>query len=276
MTESELLQIDVEGVIRAKNPKLAKRVPGFIIRYLKRIIHQNEINELLKNNRGVTGLDFVNACINHMELKIEVKGFENVPESGRFVFAANHPLGGLESIVLMKVVSSKFSGFVFVVNDILMALKPLAVLFVPVNKHGSQSRESINKINDAYTSNKQILYFPAGLVSRKIKGKIVDLAWQKSFVSKAIETERDVIPVYIEGRNSRFFYNLARLRKFFGIKSNIEMLYLVDETVKQRGKTIKLIFGKPVSYKTFDKTKNAAEWAAYLRDLTYSLKNSAE
>lgn len=276
MTESELLQIDVEGVIRAKNPKLAKRVPRFIIRYLKRIIHQNEINELLKNNRGIVGLDFVNACIDYMELKIEVKGFENVPESGKFVFAANHPLGGLESIVLMKVVSSKFSGFVFVVNDILMALKPLASLLVPVNKHGSQSRESIIKINDAYNSDKQILYFPAGLVSRKIKGKIADLSWQKSFVSKAIEFERDVIPVFIEGRNSRFFYNLARLRKFFRIKSNIEMLYLVDETVKQRGKTIKLVFGKPVSYKTFDKTKNAAEWAAYLRGLTYSLKNSAE
>jgi putative hemolysin len=227
----------------------------------------------MEANRENYNLDFVDSVIKYMDLKIVVKGFENVPKSGRFVFAANHPLGGLESIVLMKVISEKFSDFTFVVNDILMVLTPLSGLFVPINKHGSQSREGLNRINEAYSSNRQLLYFPAGLVSRKIKGKIIDLKWQKSFVSKSIEYDRDIVPVYIDGNNSRFFYNLSNLRKFFGIKVNIEMLYLVDEMIKQKGKTISLTFGEPIPTSIFDKSKNISDWADYLRDLTYSLKN---
>jgi putative hemolysin len=273
MSESEILKVDVEGILKAKNPALAKKLPRFLIRYLKRIVHQDEVNSFMEANRENYNLDFVDSVIKYMDLKIVVKGFENVPKSGRFVFAANHPLGGLESIVLMKVISEKFSDFTFVVNDILMVLTPLSGLFVPINKHGSQSREGLNRINEAYSSNRQLLYFPAGLVSRKIKGKIIDLKWQKSFVSKSIEYDRDIVPVYIDGNNSRFFYNLSNLRKFFGIKVNIEMLYLVDEMIKQKGKTISLTFGEPIPNSIFDKSKNISDWADYLRDLTYSLKN---
>ncbi|HOZ30306.1 MAG TPA: 1-acyl-sn-glycerol-3-phosphate acyltransferase [Bacteroidales bacterium] len=273
MHDEKLLKIDVENVIRNKNPKLAKRIPRFVIKYLKRVIHQEEINTFLSENKGIIGLKFVDAVIEFMQLSSKIKGLENVPASGRFVFASNHPLGGLESMVLMKVVSEKFSEFKFVVNDILMELKPLADLFVPVNKHGKQSRESSNILNDVYASDKQVLFFPAGLVSRKIKGKIVDLPWQKSFVSKAVAYQRDIIPVYIEGKNSKFFYNLARIRKFLGIKANIEMLYLVDEMMKQRGRTIVITFGKPIPYSTFDKSKDYKEWADYLYQLAYSLKN---
>jgi putative hemolysin len=272
MTVEEVFKIDVDAVLEAKNPKLAKRMPKFIKHYLKRIVHQEEINAFMVANPHLQGLDFVRATIDYMGLKVEAEGFENVPAEGRFVFAANHPLGGLESVVLMHIVSQKFDDFRFVVNDILMFMKPLSSLFVPVNKHGSQSRSALETINEMYASDFQLLYFPAGLVSRKIKGEIKDLTWQKSFINKAVEYKRDVIPVYIAGRNSQFFYNLARLRKFFGIKVNIEMLYLVDEMMKQKGNTIKLIFGKPVSYTTFDKSKNPVEWAAFLRDLTYSLK----
>lgn len=272
MNVAEVFKIDIDAVLEAKNPNLARRMPRFVKRYLKRIVHQEEINAFMLSNPHLQGLDFVRATMQYMNLKVETEGFENVPTEGRFIFAANHPLGGLESVVLMHIVSQKFSDFRFVVNDILMFMKPLSSLFVPVNKHGSQSREALETINKMYASDFQLLYFPAGLVSRKIKGEIKDLAWQKSFINKAVEYKRDVIPVYIAGRNSRFFYNLARLRKFFGIKANIEMLYLVDEMMKQKGNTIKLIFGKPVSYTRFDKSKNPVEWAEYLRDLTYSLK----
>ncbi len=272
MTENDSMKIDVEGVLKEKNPQLAKRIPRFLIRYLKRIVHQEEINAFLQKNKELYGLSFINEVIKYMELKIVVNGFENIPDNGRFVFAANHPLGGLESIVLMKIVSSKYDDFTFVVNDILMSIKPLASLFVPINKHGSQSREALSLINEVYRSDRQILYFPAGLVSRKIKGKIVDLKWQKSFVVKSVEYKRDIIPVYIDGRNSEFFYRLAKLRKFFKIKANIEMLYLVDEMMKHKGKTITISFGEPISYSYFDKSKSPDKWAAYLHNLTYSLK----
>lgn len=272
MHDEKVLKIDVENVIRNKNPKLAEKMPRFVINYLKRIVHQDEINEFLNKKQGVKGLPFVDAVIEFMQLSSKIEGLENVPKSGRFVFASNHPLGGLESMVLMKVVSEKYSEFRFVVNDILMEIKPLAELFAPVNKHGKQSRDSLKILNDVYASDMQVLFFPAGLVSRKIKGKVVDLPWQKSFVSKAVVYQRDIIPVYIEGKNSRFFYNLARMRKTLGIKANIEMLYLVDEMMKQRGKTIEITFGKPVPYSTFDTSKNFKGWADYLYQLVYSLK----
>jgi putative hemolysin len=145
-------------------------------------------------------------------------------------------------------------------------------IFIPINKHGGQTRQGVEYINSVYQSDFQLLYFPAGLVSRKIKGKIVDLQWQKSFVGKAVSSQRDIIPVFIDGRNSRFFYNLAKFRKIFRIKANIEMLFLADEMMKQKGQTIKLIFGKPIPFSTFDKSKTPQEWADYLKDLTYSLK----
>lgn len=272
MQDGVILNIDVEAVLKSKNPKLAKSLPRFLIRYLKKIVHQDEINLFLNECTGITGLRFVDAVIDFMNLKSEVTGFENILEKRKYVFASNHPLGGLESIVLMKVISKKYPEFKFVVNDILMAINPLAELFVPVNKHGKQSRESLSILNELYASDKQVLFFPAGLVSRKIKGKIVDLPWQKSFVSKAVEYQRDIIPVYIKGENSRFFYNLASFRKLVGIKANVEMLYLVDEMMKQKGKTIEITFGKPVPYHFFDKSKDYKEWADYLYNLTYSLK----
>lgn len=274
MEEDQSLRIDVDAVLEAKNPKLARRLPRFVKSYLKRIVHQDTINKFLEESKGKQGIEFVEATIKFLDLKVEIEGFENIPDSGRYIFAANHPLGGLESLVLMSTVNKKFKDFKFVVNDILMFLKPLAVLFLPINKHGSQSRESFTLINEYYASDYQILYFPAGLVSRKIKGKVQDLAWQKSFVNKAVEFKRDIIPIFIEGRNSNFFYNLSRFRKLLGIKANIEMLYLADEMMKQRGKTIKIVFGEVFPYTNIDKSKNATEWAAYFRNLVYSLQKS--
>lgn len=272
MAEEKPLHIDVREIIRSKSPKAARRIPRFVIKYLEKILHQDELNEFLDNHLGVEDMEFVRATISYMELEIEYSGFENIDKDGRFVFASNHPLGGLESVVLMDVVSKKFDSFVFVVNDLLMALKPVNRLFVPVNKVGGQARESVVKVNAAYSSDKQILFFPAGLVSRKVKGKIVDPTWQKSFVSKAVETKRDIIPVYIEGRNSNFFYRLAKLRKFLKIKINIEMLYLVNETFKQKGRTIKIVFGEPISYTYFDKSQSYLQWAEYLKNKVYSFK----
>lgn len=272
MADEKPLYIDVREILSSKNQKLARRVPRFVIRYLEKIIHQEELNNFFKTRAGIENMDFVREMISYMELGIEYSGFENISKDGRFVFASNHPLGGLESVVLMDIVSKKFDHFVFIVNDLLMALKPMNSLLVPVNKVGAQTREGVEKVNAAYSSEKQILFFPAGLVSRKINGQIVDTTWQKSFVTKAVETKRDIIPVYIEGRNSNFFYRLARLRKFFRIKVNIEMLYLVNETFKQKGRTIKIVFGEPISYTFFDKSRTYLEWAEYLKKKAYSLK----
>lgn len=273
MTESKPMQVDVAEIIRAKSPKLAKKMPRFVINLLRRLVHEKDVNEILAKADGATGIDFVNIGVECLELKRQVSGMENIPSEGRFIFVANHPLGGLESLVMMQTIDEKFSDFMFVVNDLLMALEPLRPVFIPINKVGKQSRTNAEQLNELYASDKQVLYFPAGLCSRKIKGEIVDLPWQKNFIVKAVEYQRDIIPIYIGGRNSNFFYRLANWRKRLKIKFNIEMLFLVDEMFKQRGQTITLTIGKPIPYTTFDKSKTPMEWAECVKKETYKMNN---
>lgn len=264
--------IDVEEAIRKKNAKLLKVLPKFLINYLKRLSHQDDLNELVHNHRDEYGLTFVNSMLHDLGTRCEVFGFENVPDSGRFIFASNHPLGGLDGMVFMNEAGRKHPNLKFIVNDLLLNIKNLEPVFIPVNKHGRQSVEYARIIENAYASDIQILYFPAGLCSRKIKGQIVDLPWHKNFIAKAIQYKRDIVPAYFEGRNTNFFYNLANLRKLLGIKGNIEMLFLVDEMFKQRGKPITLTFGKPIPYTTFDQSKTPTEWATYVREIVYGMR----
>ncbi len=263
--------IDVEGLFMSKNPGLAKLIPGFVYRYLKHVIHQDSINSFLYANRDVWGGDFVEAFVTNIEIKTIARGEENIPVSGRYLMAANHPLGGLDAMAWLNLVSKVRKDILFPVNDLLMNIPNLYELFIPINKHGSNS-DNIRLFNEAFASDNLIFYFPAGLVSRKQSGQIKDLVWKKTFVAKARTFKRDIIPVHIGGRNSNFFYNLANLRKKLGIKANIEMLYLADEMFGQKDKTIPITFGKAISYHTFDKSKNDQQWAALLREHVYKLE----
>lgn len=266
------LQVDVEKVLLDKNPGLHRIVPGFLIRYLKRIVHQDEINSFLADYGHLRGFSFNDEVLRAMGITYRVHGAENLPSGGRYILVSNHPLGGLDGMVFISELSKHYDKIKFPVNDILMNIENYSDIFLPVNKHGSLGRKAATLLEEAYKSDSQILNFPAGICSRKLKGVITDLQWQKSFIVKAIQFERDVVPCYFSGRNSNFFYNLANLRKLLFVKSNIEMLYLVDEMFRQKGKDIDLYFGEPVSWHTFDKTKSMQEWADFIREKTYNLK----
>ena len=268
----EVLKVDVEQVLFSKNPSLKKRVPGFFIRYLKRIVHQNELNEFLQTRGHLHDAEFIKAGLDYFNIKYNVSGSGNIPPEGRFIFVSNHPLGGLDGLVFIHELSKYFSQLKFPVNDILMNIKNLSGIFLPVNKHGAQGREAAKLIEEAYASDWQILYFPAGLCSRKKNGVIRDLQWHKSFISKAIQHKRDIVPAFFSGRNSNFFYNLSNIRTFLGIRSNIEMLYLADEMFRQKGKEINLVFGKPISWQIFDNTMTHPEWADWVKERSYELE----
>jgi putative hemolysin len=262
--------INVEKVFRDKNPGLARWIPGFVFSYLRKVLHEQEINDFLYRNRDYDGLDFVDAIIEGFGAIVKVEGEPNIPEEGRCIVASNHPLGGMDGVALMMVMGKVRKDIVFPVNDILTYLPNLQVLFIPINKHGSNT-ENVRIIHDTFESDKMILYFPAGLVSRKQNGKIKDLEWKKTFIAKAKQYQRDIIPVYIEGRNSAFFYNLANLRKRLNIKANIEMLYLPDEMYKQKNKNITIKIGKPIPYQLFDNKYNFHEWAEKVKIHVYNL-----
>lgn len=262
--------IDLDKVIKEKSPGLNKFLPGFIKSYLKRIIHQNELNIYIEEFGHLIGIEFIDASLKKMEIKFEIDGLENIPKNDRCIVASNHPLGGLDGLSLMLAISKIRSDIVFPVNDILMNVKNLAPLFIPINKHGSNA-ENIKIINDTFGSDKIICYFPFGLVSRKRKGKIMDLNWKTTFITKAKRFKRDIIPTHISGRNSNWFYNLSNFRKAVGIKANLEMLYLVDELMKHKGHTIKFTFGKPIPYTTFNKRHKNDVWAELMRQYSYKL-----
>lgn len=266
--------IDVQQVIQEKNPKLAAYVPAFLIRYLKRIIHQHAINIFINKSKHLYGLDFVDAIITEFNANVEVVGSENIPPTGRLIVASNHPLGGLDGIALMQSVGKVRQDILFPVNDILLMLDNLKPLFIPINKHGSNS-ENVRILNDTFAGDALICYFPFGLVSRKKNGIIADLEWKKTFISKARKYKRDIIPTHISGRNSNFFYRLSNFRKALGIKANIEMLYLPDEFYKQNGHTIRISFGKPVPYTVFNRSYSDVVWAEKMRRFVYKLGQDA-
>ncbi|MBM3403495.1 MAG: glycerol acyltransferase [Bacteroidetes bacterium] len=267
--------IDVEKVIAGKNPRILKFIPRFLITLLARIIHQDYINDFIYRNRDISGLPYVDQILKEFGLRYQVTGIENIPREGRFLVAANHPLGGLDGLALLHAVGAIRPDVTFPVNDLLTYIPGLKPLFIPVNKHGSNA-ENIRIIEETFASGKTILYFPSGMVSRKQKGKIYDTVWIKTFLSKSRKFQRDIVPTYIDGRNSNFFYRLANFRTAIGLKVNLEMLFLPDEMLKQRHKTVGITFGKPIPYQVFDASRKDDQWAELIRRYTYSLKDDPE
>lgn len=268
--------IRIRDVFAAKSPGLAKFIPGFAYRWLNNILHLDEVNTFLKKYGHLQGIEFVDKIVEEFNVHEFVHNQKNIPESGRYIIASNHPLGGFDGMLLMKNVEARLGAFKFLANDILLNIPQLSPVFVPVNKHGGHVREAAKKLSECYNSDDQILIFPSGLASRKIKGQIMDLEWKKHFISKAIKHKRDVIPVFISGRNSNRFYRIAKIRKFLKLKWNLEMFFLPDETIKHKNTDVHLYFGKPIPYTTFDKTKTQQEWAEWVKHKVYKLKESSD
>lgn len=264
--------ICLEEIIRNKNPRLLKFLPSGVLRYIKYVIHLDELNNFLASTQGDFDHDFVNSAIKNFKVDVTSTGLENIPKQGACIIVCNHPLGGLDGIAMLREVGKVRKDIKALVNDLIMKLKNLNGLLIPINKHGKNSIENIRLIDKTYASDECLIVFPAGLVSRKQGGKIKDLEWKKSFITKAIKYKQDIIPVYIEARNSNFFYNLALLRKKFGIRTNIEMFYLVDEAYKQKGKSINLVVGPTISYTGFTKNHSDSYWAEEVKKQVYNLK----
>lgn len=271
-TPSEgIRNIDLRRIFRDKNPGLAPYIPGFIYRYLDRILHIKEINSFLGQHGDKRNYEFIAAAIDTFGVTTTIKGAENLPANGRFIFVSNHPLGGFDGLLLIKMLVEKYGDVRCIINDILMNIRNIEPYFVPVNKHGSQSVAVARSLDQIMESDIQILTFPSGLVSRKRKGIIRDVVWKKNFISKAVQYKRDVIPIHVTGRCSDFFYRLANLRKFLRIKSNIEMFFLPDETFRHKGKHFVISIGSSVPWQTFSHEKKPAEWAMALQDHVYRI-----
>ena len=269
-------QIDIDEILRSKAGPKAKRIPRFIVAWLKRRLHQDQVNDFLRIIGDKEGVPWLKGCLDFLDTKLEVKGLENLPSDAdgrRFTFVSNHPLGGQDGVALGYVLGTHYDGRIkYLVNDLLMFLPGLAPLCIPINKTGKQSRQFPAMVEAGFSGDDHILMFPAGLCSRRRHGVIRDLPWNKTFITKSVQHQRDVVPIYFSGRNSNKFYTIANICKMLGLKFNLAMLYLVDELFKNQHKTFEVHIGRPITSHTSDRSRTATQWAAYVQDIVYQLK----
>ena len=268
------MKIDVDKVLRERLSKRYKYIPRFAVRWLERTICQDRLNVILEKMAGKNSVDAATAALDEMGITVEETGLERLPQ-GRFMFVSNHPLGGLDGLALISLLGNRYNHQIkFLVNDLLWAVEPLRGVFLPVNKYGRQSREAAVDIEAALKSDNQFITFPAGLCSRmQPDGTIADLTWQKAAIVQAVKYQRDIVPVYFDARNSRFFYRFAKWRTKLGIKFNIELIFLPKEMIKQSGSTLHAIVGDPIPWDSIDSSRPKRE-SARLRDIVYSMAPS--
>ena len=266
--------IDLDNILRSKMGSKAKWVPRPLVWWLKRIIHQDQVNAYLWESRHLTGTEWLEECVRYLDATLEIVGEENLPakDDGRlYTFVSNHPLGGEDGVALGAIIGRHYDGrFRYLVNDLLMNLPGLAPVSIPINKTGKQGRDFPKMVETGFQSDNHMLMFPAGLCSRRHNGKVEDIPWKKTFISKSVEYQRDVVPIHFGGQNSNFFYRLANFSDRF-LPFNLAMLFLVDEMYKNVHKTFRVSIGKPIPWQTFDKTKTPMEWAQFVKEQVYKL-----
>jgi 1-acyl-sn-glycerol-3-phosphate acyltransferase len=273
MVKGEIFQLNLREILRTKAPRLYKKIPGWAITLLARLVCEKELNAVLRGAAPLTGVLFMEKALRIFGVEVRLHGVENLPADGRrCIFASNHPLGGMDGICLSAALGKLYDGRIrYLVNDILYFIRPLQDIFVPINKHGSQAKEAVALMHEAFVSDNQIITFPAGLCSRKTGGVVRDPKWKKMFISKAVEYRRDVVPVYFDAKNSGLFYNVARLRTAWGLKMNLEMLLLPREMFKKRNTVMNIYFGEPMAWQTFDTSKSPQRWALEIENKVYNM-----
>ena len=267
------LEVNIDELLRTNAPGAYKFIPGFLIKYVEKVVHAKEINRFLDEHKDTRGINFTDSVLAAMGVNVLVEGIENIPKTGGYIFACNHPLGGLDGMAVISSIGKVRTDIKFFVNELLTAIKNLDEILVPVNINGHSTRQMLELVDKIYASDYAIPIFPAGLVSRRQPDKTIkDLRWKKSFITQAKHYKKDIIPVWIEGKNSNFFYRFAQWRKRLRIKVNLEMFFLPDEMFSQKDKRIIVHFGKPISFTTFMEWQNDAKMAVMFQDELYRKK----
>ena len=266
-------EIDIGAVLQTKAPRLSQRIPAFAVQWLRRTIHEAEINHILRTYWDLPPQEFIRACFRVWEVTYSAEGLERLDPKGRYLFVANHPFGGMDGMMLADKLIERFGDARVVVNDLLMHLEPLRPLWIPVNKYGAQNAAYARKFDEEMFGERQILTFPAGLCSRRIRGEVTDLPWKSSFLKKAYASQRQIVPLFVEGRLSNFFYRMTALRKMLGVKFNIELLWLPDEMFSQKGRHFRIVAGEPIPMAELQEQGSLHEQTEYIRKKTYFLKN---
>jgi len=270
MEQENSNHVNIEGML---GPKLRKKMPRFLINYLKKIVHESEMNEIIDRSNGLSGPAFFQFALDCLDISYTVIGEENLPIGGKYIFVGNHPLGGADSLIVGEMMRKHYGNDIrFISNSLMSGLQPLSFMFVPVNLLGGpQTRDFGILMEELFASDNQISIFPAGTCAKRLNGKITEMPWKKMFVGRAKKSHRDVVPIHCTGRNSNWFYFISNVSRFLGLKVNIGMMYLVDELFRAQHKHFTITIGETIPWQFFDKTKSDIQWARYVRELVLDL-----
>ena len=239
--------LDVEKMIQKKYPKLQNNqiIKGAISKFADSVIHQGEINKFLEQNSHLTPLEFVEHALEKLQFNhyISDKYLENIPTEGKVIIIANHPLGALDALSLIKLISSVRKDIKIIANDFLNTLGPLKPILLDINNFkAQQSKEAISKIYESLNNEEAVIIFPSGEVSRASPTGIKDKNWHKGFLKFAKRSNSPILPVFIGGKNSKTFYSVSTINK------KLSMLLLSSEMFKQKNKSIEIIVGELIPY----------------------------
>ena len=254
-------------------PKLRKKMPRFLINYLKKIVHESEMNEAIDKSNGLSGPEFFKYALSYLDITYTVIGEENLPKDGKYIFVGNHPLGGADSLIVGEIIRQHYGNDIrFISNSLVAGMKPLSSMFIPVNLLGGpQTRDFGVLMEELFESDNQVSIFPAGTCAKRVNGKITEMPWKKMFVTRAKKSHCDAIPIHFTGRNSNWFYFISYVSKFLGLKVNIGMMYLVDELFRAKHKHFTVTIGEPIPWQTFDSSKSDLQWAHHVRKMVIAL-----
>lgn len=275
MNEEIRKTVDIDKILFSKMGSKAKYVPRILVSSLKRLVHEDEVNQFLWEHRELSGTEWLEACVRYLDMNLQIEGLDNLPDKNDgklYIFVSNHPLGGADGVALGSLIGKYYDGrFRYLVNDLLLYLPGLKPVSIGINKTGKESRSFPLMVEAGFQSDNHMLMFPAGLCSRKINGHIHDIPWTKTFVAKSKEYHRDVVPIHFEGQNSPFFYRFANICKMLHLKFNFAMLLLVNEMYKNCHHSFRISIGKAIPWQTFDNTKTPKEWSRWVEDKVYEL-----
>jgi putative hemolysin len=277
MESQQKVLFDLDCMMRESGSWWVRHVPAFVRHFLKRIVREQDVNSLYQKCHNKEGFEFASLVLRNLDITLDVKGFENIPVNGqRYVFIANHPFGAVDGMSMLKLIGERFGNVNFIGNQLFDYIPNLKSVVTPVNVFGRNSRDAVRNLNRTYASDIQVLNFPAGEVSRNYqKNRIEDCEWQKSFLVKAIEYNRFIVPVFIEGVNSDRFYRWFTFRRRLHIPVNFELMLLPHEMLNKQGQTIHIVFGKPVNPEIFTSDLQTGQWVKQLRSYTYSLQTAS-
>ena len=242
--------LNVEQMIQQQLPNVTQKpwLYGPVKGMLSYLLHEEEFQSFTKRYPHLQGLEFVEQVLDYFNFRYAVRDneLERIPSSGRVVIIANHPIGSLDGLALLKLVSDIRPDVKVLANQLLMAIKPLHNLLLPVNNmQGGTERRRLDAIQAHLAAEGALVLFPAGEVSRLKPNGIRDGKWHSGFLRFATQANAPILPVHIDGRNSVWFYSASMLYK------PLATMLLVKEMFKQKQKTISIRIGEQIPYDSF-------------------------